>query len=199
MALATTAGKDPDDWFFHIYRERSDPWEQYLNIDPENTTKQAIAPIINVWFEQDNVNQSGSQNYDRQDTKGLFNIDCYGMGISQNVAGGGYLPGDQVAALESQRAARFGRNVIMSATYLDLELPVGVVSQKWMSNKQVFERPQIENNAVQDVIATRMQLEVRYLENAPQITAEVLEEIYIKNQRATDQFVLSEVEIDFTA
>ena len=112
QALATAAAKDPDEWKLRIFTERSNPWEQYLN-NPEADP----SPIVNVWFENDKFDPSGSNIDERQKTEAVYNIDCYGYGVSEDVIAGGHKPGDREAAFEVQKALRLVRNILMAAEY----------------------------------------------------------------------------------
>ena len=52
--LATAGGKDPADWKLRIFTERSNPWEEWLNIDADTDT----SPVVNVWFDTSTFDQS---------------------------------------------------------------------------------------------------------------------------------------------
>ncbi len=69
MQLATDGGENPDDWKLRIYTERSNPWEQLLNEQSDQS------PIVNVWYDNSNFDPSGSNIVERQKTEGVFNID----------------------------------------------------------------------------------------------------------------------------
>ena len=111
MALATAATKDPQDWKMRIFTERSNPWEQWLN---EQTDK---SPIVNVWYDNSNFDPSASNIVERQGTDAIFNIDCYGYGVSSDDGATGHNPGDKEAALAVQKALRLVRNILMAAEY----------------------------------------------------------------------------------
>ena len=111
MQLATNAGKDPNDWKLRIFKERSNPWEQLLN---EQTDR---SPIVNIWYDNSNFQPNKSNISERQASETVYNIDCYGYGLSQDDGNGGHLPGDREAALEVQKALRLVRNILMAAEY----------------------------------------------------------------------------------
>ena len=47
QALAVADGKDPDLWKVRIYTERSNAWEQFLEVPPVDES-----PICNIWYDK---------------------------------------------------------------------------------------------------------------------------------------------------
>jgi len=182
VVLATTAGKpSPDDWKLRIFLERSNPWEAWLNGDTDRT------PIINVWFDNENFNESGGGVVDSQKTTGFFNIDCYAYGKS-SANGAGHKPGDREAALEAHKALRLVRNILMDPNYTYLGLR-GTVWQRWPQSATTFQ-PQQDTRSVQQIVAARLVLRVVYNENTAQITGDTLEVIGVTVKRASTGEVL---------
>ena len=167
IALATTGGKDPDEWKLRIFSERSNPWEQLLN---EQTDR---SPIVNVWFDNSNFDPAASNISERQKTEGVFNIDCYGYGTSSDVPSGGHTPGDKDAALEVQKAIRLVRNILMAAEYAYLGLR-GVVGSRWPQSITVFQ-PQSDGRQMQQIVGARLAFRVVFNEFSPQVASETLE------------------------
>ena len=190
QALATAAAKDPDDWKLRIFAERSNPWEQYLN-DPEADP----SPIVNIWFDNSNFDQSGSNIAERQKTEAVFNIDCYGYGVSED-DGAGHKPGDREAAFEVQKALRLVRNILMAAEYTYLGLR-GSVWQRWPQAITVFQ-PQIDGRQVQQIVGARLAFRVVFNEFSPQVVAETLELLSVDVKRTEDGEIVLEADYDYT-
>ena len=190
MVLATNALKDPDDWKLRIFTERSNPWEQFLN---EQTDR---SPIINIWYDNSSFDQSSSNISERQKADGIFNIDCYGFGISSDIPAGGHTPGDREAALEAQKALRLVRNILMAAEYTYLGLR-GLVWQRWLQSSTVFPLP-IEERSIQQIVGARLVFRASFSEFSPQVTAETLELMSINVKRTEDGEILVETDYDYT-
>lgn len=189
MALATAAAKDPDEWKLRIFTERSNPFEQFLN---EQTDQ---SPIVNIWYENSNFEQSGSNISERQKTVAIYNIDCYGYGVSED-DGAGHKPGDREAAFEVQKALRLIRNILMAAenTYLQLR---GLVWQRWPQNITVFQ-PQLDGRQMQQIVGARLAFKVTFNEFSPQVQAETLEYVAIDVRRTEDGEIVLEADYDYT-
>ncbi len=190
MSLAVEAAKDPLDWKLRIFLERSNPFEQWLN----NQTDRS--PIINIRYENSNFDMSGSNSVERQKTVAIYNIDCYGFGISADVVAGGHKPGDREAAFEAQRALRLVRNILMAGTYTYLGLR-GFVWQRWIQSVISFQ-PQLDAHDVLQVQAARLAFQVTFNEFSPQVTPDVLELLTVDITRADDGELLAEIDIDYT-
>ena len=186
MVKAAAEAKDPELWNLKIFTERSNPFEKFLNDETE------ITPIVNVWYDNGNFDQSGSNIVSKQKHDITFNIDCYGFGVSEDEPGEGHLPGDEKAAKEVQRAIRLVRNILMSSTntYLGLR---GVVWQRWIRNITVFQ-PQIDARTVQNVVGSRIAFEVSCTERSPEETGETLEIIFIDVKRDTDGAIVAQAQ-----
>lgn len=191
MQLATDGGKDPDDWKLRIFSERSNPWEQLLNEQVDRS------PIVNVWFDNSNFDPAASNISERQKTEGVFNIDCYGYGISSDEAGGGHNPGDKEAAFEVHKALRLVRNILMAAEYTYLGLR-GVVWQRWPQSITVFQ-PQLDGRQMQQIVGARLAFRVVFNEFSPQVPAETLELVSVDVRRTEDGEIVVEADYDYTA
>lgn len=190
MALATLAGEDPELWNLKIYTERSNPWELYLN-NPEEVT-----PIVNVWFEDETFDKSASNFIERQKAVGVFNIDCYGRGLSADIAAGGHTPGDEDAAFTVQRAVRLVRNILMSAENTYLQLPRGTAWDRMPQSITMFQ-PLMTENAAQKIVGARLALNVSYNEFSLQIEGEEMDLLSIDIQRADDGAILAEADYSY--
>jgi hypothetical protein len=167
MQLATDGGKDPNDWKLRVFKERSNPWELLLNEQVD------LSPIVNVWFDNTNFDPSAGSTVERQKTESVFNIDCYGYGLSEDEPGGGHKPGDREAALEVHKAIRLVRNILMAAPYTYLGLR-GLVWQRWPQSITVFQ-PQLDGRQMQQIVGARVAFRVVFNEFSPQVTPETLD------------------------
>jgi hypothetical protein len=189
QALATAGGKDPDLWKVRIFLERANAWEQFLDVPPADTS-----PICNVWFDQDTFPEDQGNVVSRQTSRGVFNLDCFGYGVSANNPSGGHEPGDKEAAFEAHRALKLVRNIIMAAEYVYLGLQ-GTVGKRWPLSRNSFQR-EFQELAIQQVAGARFALRVDYNEFSPQVAAETLEYMSTTIKRAEDGEVLAEIDID---
>ena len=190
QALATAAGKDPDQWKLNVYSERSNPWDQYQDHEPVDQ-----APIVNVWVDNMSFDKSKSDRFSRQHTTALFNIDCYGYGVS-SADGQGHKAGDEQANLEVQRAVKLVRNIIMAADYMLLEMQ-GEVSGRWINSISMYQ-PEQNNNASGKVSAARLTLEVEFNEFAPQMDEATIEYLSTQVCRQNDGKIVLAVDYDYT-
>ncbi|MCP4710735.1 MAG: hypothetical protein GY869_19085, partial [Planctomycetes bacterium] len=168
MALAVLAGKDPDLWKLRIFLERSNPFEQFLNCDGAD-----LSPLVNIWVDNSQFDPKASNVMERQKSETIYNLDCYGIGVSADDVTGGHVPGDEKASFEVQRAVRLVRNIIMSAenTYLQSRRTVW---GRWPRSIEFFQ-PQIDNHTVEQVKGARISLKVDFNEFSPQYIPENLE------------------------
>ena len=190
QALATAATEDPDDWKLRVYTERSNPWEEFLNDETDQS------PVVNVWYSDSNFDPAGSNVIERQKTQGVFNIDCIGFGKSADLPAGGHTPGDQEAAFEMQKALRLVRNILMAAEYTYLGMR-GVVWQRWPQSVTSFQ-PQLDANTYQQIVGARIAFRVTFSEFSPQIAEETLEFLSIDVKRTEDGEIVLEADYDYT-
>lgn len=177
QALATTAGKDPDDWKFYVYLERSNPWEQFIEGDDKT-------PIVSVWWNGDSVDEASSNSVERRKYSGTFNVDIYGYGVSEDLIAGGHTPGDYAAIIEMQRVSRLVRNILEASVYQYLGIR-GTVWKRIIQSRTVFQ-PQQDGLYVQNIAACRLALSVDYSELASEYTGEAIELISNKVSRQGD-------------
>lgn len=188
QTLATNAGKDPLDWKLRVFTERSNPWEQFLNGPTD------LSPIVNIWYDNSNMQPNASNISERQKTEAVFNIDCYGYGRSRD-NGVGHIPGDRDAALEVQRAVRLVRNILMASEYTYLGLR-GQVWQRWPQSITAFQ-PAQDAQQYQKVVAARIEFRVIFSEFSPQYEGEILEKTSIEVNRKEDGEILLAAEYDY--
>lgn len=189
QALATAGGKDPALWKLRVFRERSNPWEQWRD-GPADT-----APIVNVWYDNSGYDLAASDLIARQKTTAIFNIDCYGLGQSADDGAGGHVPGDRDAAFTVHRALRLARNILMAAEYTYLGLR-GLVWRRWPQSITIFQPPSGENTA-QQIVGARIAFEVQFDEFSPQFEPETLEYVSIDVLQAEDGELLAEADYDY--
>lgn len=192
QVLAAAAAKDPNDWKLRIFSERANPWEQFLQAPVADTS-----PLVNVWYDNSNFDPKASNTFERQKATGVFNIDCYGYAISADDGGSGHIPGDEAAALEVQKALRLVRNILMAAEYTYLGLR-GLVWRRWPQSVTVFQ-PQLDGQAVQNIVGARLALQVEFNEFAPQVTGENMDFVAIEVFRAETGELYFEADYDNTA
>ena len=193
VARAIAASKpNPDDWKLRIFTERSNPWEQWLNDQSDKS------PIVNVWYDNGNFPKGKGNPVERQQHQAVYNIDCYGLGISTDNPAGGHSPGDTEAAFETQRAVRLVRNILMAAqnTYLQLDRKTAG-AQRWPQSITVFQPPIDANNMIK-VVGSRIALQVIFNEFSPQFTPETLELLSVDVKRTEDGEIVVEADYDYT-
>ena len=125
---------------------------------------------------------------------GSFNIDCYGAALNQDTDTG-HAPADKNAALQSHKALRLVRNILMASTNTYLQLRT-VVGERMASSITSFQ-PEISNRNALAVVGSRLVLSVKYLEFSPQYEGPELELINVKANRAEDGQLLAEKDINF--
>ena len=189
MALAVAAGKDPADWNLRIFTERSNPWEQWLNSQSDRR------PIINVWYDNSSFQPGKSNIIERQASETIYNIDCYGYGISADDDGAGHKPGDREAAFEVHRALRLVRNILMAAQYTYLGLR-GTVWQRWPQSVTSFQ-PQLDGRPIQQIVAARLAFRVVFNEFSPQVEPETLELVSVDVERTEDGEIVVEADYEY--
>lgn len=192
---AALAGKDPTQWELRVFAERTNPWDEFKRGDDENQAPPANPPIINVSFNDDSADLGTSNIIERQKFSGIFHVDCYGCGFS-SAKQDGHDPGDARAAMESQRAARLCRKILMSAMYVDLGLP-GLVWRRWVTTRTSLS-PQFDSRPAHHVNVMRIAFQVDYNEFSPQWEGQPLELISIQVDRAENGEVLLKADYPHT-
>lgn len=167
-----------------VFIERSNAWGQFLAAESP-----PAQPVINVWWDSSTFEDSTSNVVERQKAAAVYNIDCYGAAASEDVQGGGHIPGDEQAAREAQRALRLARNILMAGQYTYLGLR-GVVWKRFPQTITIFQ-PQIDNRAALRVVAARLALQVHFSEFSPQAAGVALETLMIEvHRKETGQLYL---------
>ena len=196
MNLAREANLDPTDWDLRVYTEQSNPFEDWMNIDP-NVTQPDLRPRVNVWFDNDNILQNASDVVEQQQYEAYFNIDCYGAAVSaDDHFGGGHIAGDRAAALASQRAMMLCRNIIMAAENIRLGM-TGLVGSRLPHQRETFQL-QFDGEMAIKVAGSRIQLIVRLVEFAPQVAYDTLDFISVDVLRAETGEILVEADFDYS-
>ncbi|MCK5236244.1 MAG: hypothetical protein KAR06_04585 [Deltaproteobacteria bacterium] len=192
MAKAIVAKKPPEEWKLRIFTERSNPWEQFLDITPETD----LSPLVNIWYDNGNFPEGKGNVVERQVHEATYNLDCYAYGVSADDPGGGHKPGDKEAALEVQRTVRLVRNILMAAvnTYLQLQ---GTVWQRWVQSITIFQ-PELEGVPAQQIHGARIALRVTFNEFSPQVTPEILELVSVDVKRVEDGQIVLKADYDYT-
>ncbi len=186
--LATASGKDPALWDFAIFIERSKPWEIQTETDGNEAGEM---PLINVSFDSDTFDNKNSNSIERQRTRGIFYVDCYGFKTRTTLK-----TGDELSSRESDRIAKLVRNILMSAAYTYLNIRP-IISRRYITRREKF-APDIRQEGFENIVATRITIEVEYDENSPQVTPVDLELIYGKCTRSDSGQIYFEIEIDTT-
>jgi len=192
-------GKTADEalaWAFNVYTERARPWEALIDTTREDGEVMDETPVVNVWFDNGTFPQAQGDTVERQAFDAAFNIDIYAAAISADDGGAGYFSGDETAARAAQRIVRLSRNILMSGlnTYLQLR---GFVWRRWPGSITMFQ-PQLNELPVQNVIAGRFVLNVKFNEVSPQVPTEDLEELAIEIKRAEDGKIIVNTQYDMT-
>lgn len=182
-AMAASPPRNPNLWLLRVYTERSNPWAEFIDCPDEAAASTQGAPIVNVALESVSYEMAASNVVERQKATAIYNVDCYGYGLSADV-GLGHQAGDARAAIECQRAVRLVRKILMSATYTYLGLR-GIVWRRWPQGIQLFQ-PTLGEHAVQHVFGARLALQVEFNEFSPQVTGQLIESVRATIYRAGD-------------
>lgn len=188
-ALAVTAGKpDPDLWDFDVYRERSNPWQ--ANED-EDGKPSGNMPLVNVFFQDENFEEQGSNPINYQRSRGNFIIDCY---AHKNTKGG--IPGDELASLEAERIGRLVRNIIMYSQYTYLELR-GSVEGRYFTRVEKLQ-PDIRDESANGIMVMRLYLQVKFNETSFDVPTEDLDLLTSQCTFSDTGQVLFDTDFDYT-
>jgi hypothetical protein len=184
-SLAIAAGKDVELFDFDVYTEKLKPWEVLTTGEGDDLSE---TPLINVLFDNDTFDNKNSEEISRQRTRGTFFIDCYThKNKTKNMTS------DEASSREADRIARLVRNIIMSAKYYQLGLGHGdlgignnIVFSRKIIKREKFLPSDREGVYFEQIVATRLTMEVMYDEFAPQVATGDLELFYMKCTKADD-------------
>lgn len=187
QALATAEGKDPTQWAFNVYSERSNPWSEFQ-------TEGQATPVVNVWFDSMEMDDAGSDTVERQKMNGRFNVDIYCADVTLETDEG-QEPGDEKAAKSAHATARLVRNILMSSinTYLQMR---GTVWNRKVQSLTSFQ-PGPEDAMVQHVLAVRVSFQVIFNELSPQAEPVPLEYVSTAVARTEDGKILFKAEYEY--
>lgn len=187
QTLAIAVDKDPDDYTFDVYIEKSKPWEA------------GEMPLVNIIFDNDRFDNKNSNRVDRQHAVGTFHIDCYGRKDTTDDESG-----DELSSREADRIARFVRNILMAGEYIYLalgyrELGTGlnIVTSRYIMRREKFQ-PDINSETYENVVACRITIEVEYDELSPQAEMEDFELLIHSCIRDDDDKIYFVTEHDMT-
>lgn len=184
IELAEAAEKNPDDFSFDVYLERSAPWTV------------GKLPLVNILFDNDRFDNKGSTVVDKQKVTGTFYIDCYATKDTDDTTSG-----DEAASKEVDRVARLARNIIMAGEYTYLCMGAressNIVIKRSVIKREKFQ-PDIRTESYENIIACRLILEVEYEEYSPQVVAPDFELLINSCKRGEDGKVLFLTEKDMT-
>lgn len=190
--LALAAGKNARLYELKVTKERAAPWGSFQDAQDH------YAPIINVWFDTDNFEKRLGNLVDGQRAIGTFNVDCYGASIAKSAGISGYKSGDELAALEAERAAELCRNILMAAHYIWLGFKPGeLVGSRWLQSRTKYQI-EFDESTMQRVVGVRLAFAVEYRETAPQHAGQPLKYISVDLVRNDDGFLIAEVDHDYT-
>lgn len=187
QALATAAEQDPKLWELRVFVERSNPWEEFTD-PPTQGSQRDWAPVVNVAWDKSEDDEKSSDPVERQRVHAVFNIDCYGAGVSRDGDEEGHVPADEAAVFERDRALRLVRNIIMAGKYTYLNLRK-TVTGRWRMSTESFEPPLEERPKIR-VRAGRIALRVSFNEFSPQVQGVPLELIAVTVKRSETGQVL---------
>lgn len=189
--LAIADGKTARDYYFDTYIERLRPFEVLTGSDG-NENGELKNGLVNVSFDNDVFDNKGSDVVGYQKVKGTFYIDCYA-----HVNRTDSLSGDEATSKESDRIARLARNILMSDIYTYLGLR-GIVFRRYIMRREKFLPSDREGRFFENVVATRLTLEVDYQEYSPQTEGVDLESLLLECEIGEDGLVSFEAQFDLT-
>lgn len=189
VALAAAASKpNPDDWKFHVYLERSNPWEAFRD------GKGDLTPIVNVWYDRGQYEEGRSNLHTQQGVTSRFNVDIYAYAPSVETAGG-HTPGDEATAFLTHRIVRLVRNILMHDKYRWLGMR-DIVEKRWLASQNVFQPVDASGRPAQRVVAARLALDVDHPEEIDFEDPNTLTVIDIEFRRGEDNKLLAELRFD---
>lgn len=181
--LAEEAHLNPSFWKLRVFKERSNPWEGARDQDCDSFA----VPIINVALDNMSYDGMAASETNLQRCTGVYNIDCYGFGVSVDTDEG-HDPGDEEAAKEAHRAFRLVREMLMSGYYKYLRLR-GLVGKRSIQSVTEFQ-PVIDSRPIQRVVGIRVGLAVDFIETSQQFEGEAMDLLSVSVIQAPDGEIL---------
>jgi hypothetical protein len=181
QALARAAGKDPQDWALRLFVERNgNCWHQFTSTNEGDDDASTIdpTPIVNVWVDHTEYDKARSDPSGRQQANAVYHLDIYGYGVATATAQG-HDPGEMLAAFAVQRAYRLIRNTLISPINENLQM-IGVVGDRWINSFKAggqVSASEHDKHPVENVSLGRVELEVSFLEYAPEYQGVTIEAI----------------------
>ncbi len=180
QALALVAQKDPQLFALRIFVERnSNCWHNFTSTTEGNDDVDSIdpTPIVNVWHSHVEYDRNRSDPSGRQQATAVYHVDIYGCGVA-TLTTRGHDPGEMLAAFEVQRAYRLIRNTLIHPFNENLQM-LGTVGDRWILsfkagpiNTAEHDKPRVEHVSI-----GRVELEVSFLEYAPEYEGVTIEAI----------------------
>ncbi len=180
QALALVAGKNPQSWALRVFLERNgNCWHYFTATEDGDDDASSIdpRPIVNVWHSHTAYDRKRSPPSGPQMATAVYHIDIYGCGIATQTSRG-HDSGEMLAALEVERAYRLIRNTLISPINENLQM-LGTVGDRWILSFKVgpvntadSDKPRVEHVGV-----GRVELEVSFLEYAPEYEGVTIEAI----------------------
>lgn len=187
QALAAADGQDPALWKLHVFVDRANPWDEFSEDDE--------SPIINVSFDTKSIDGNAGNGITRHKSSAVYNIDCYGTGVSCATAEG-HDPGDYLAATEAMRCFELAEQILMSGYYVYLRMR-GIVGKRAIQSVTAFQ-PQLESRPARHVNAIRISFAVDFTETTTEYQPETMELLSTRIVRASDGQILALADFEAT-
>lgn len=181
QGFARLAGKNPDDWALRLFVERNgNCWHQFTSTNEGDDDASTIdpTPIVNVWFDHAEYDKARSDPSGRQQATCVYHVDIYGYGVATQTTMG-HDSGEMLSAFAVQRAYRLIRNTLISPINENLQM-LGVVGDRWINSFKgggQVSASEHDKHPVENVSLGRVELEVSFLEYAPEYQGVTIEAI----------------------
>ena len=179
QALATAAGKDPRDWEFRVFEDRTEAWDEFKEPDSDGF----VAPLISITANTETFDKSRSAELE-QGGIASFNLDCMGYGQACAV-GGGHEKADHRAEREAKRASGLVRRILMAGPYMRLGFDasfIDLVGDRWISQRTFSRVPQPGSF---QIMCARLVLEVEVTETSQAMQPVTLKKLLLNLTKDT--------------
>jgi hypothetical protein len=183
--LASKAGKNPEDFAFDVYRERSKPWEA---LSDNNGEEIGDMPLVNVCFDNTVYDNRNSNTVEFQHAVSTFYIDCYAHKNKTKDHESDVLTSD-----EADRIARLARNIIMADVYTYLGMRK-IVFKRYVKKIEKMMPTDREGKPFEKICGSRLTVEVDFNEFSPQSIPSTVDLICGKCTYKDTGLVLFEIE-----